>query len=147
MKCTNRKIGILQNNYQTVSSLMKCDFCKKKIHNHDAKCLTSPSRQQTAGRHYSLTSSKLCIGSQHVVQDVPFFMQFKTLRRRENSSELSPGQIANSISHPAHIAFCSFQYPCAPAAMLANCYHAGLFTDIFHSPHAFLEQKFNLGNK
>lgn len=77
------------------------------------------------------------MGPYHVVKAISFFMQFKTLRRRENGSELSLGQIANSISHQADIAFCSFQYPSVPAAMLANCYQTGLFTDILHSSSAF----------
>lgn len=68
---------------------------------------------------------------------ISFFMQFKTLRRREKSRKLSLGRIANSISHQAHPAFCSFQYPCVPAAMLGNRYPTGLFTDIFHSALAF----------
>lgn len=61
----------------------------------------------------------------------------KTLRRHENSSMLSPGQRANSISRQAYIAFCSFQYPCVPAAALANCYQTGLFTAIFRRSCAF----------
>lgn len=61
----------------------------------------------------------------------------KTLRGHENSSMLSPGQRANSISRQAYTAFCSFQYPCVPAATLANRYQTGLFTDIFHHYRAF----------
>ena len=87
--------------------------------------------------HPPLCADQLCIGSHHVVQAISFFMQFKTLRRRENGSKLSLGRIANSISRRAHIAFCSFQYPSAPAAMLALCYQTGLFTHILHSSGAF----------
>lgn len=61
----------------------------------------------------------------------------KTLRGHENSSMLSPGQRANSISRQAYTAFCSFQYPWVPAATLANRYQAGLFTDIFRRYRAF----------
>lgn len=75
------------------------------------------------------------------------FIQFNILRRRENGSKLSPGQIANSISHQADIVFGSFQSPCVPTAMLADCYHTGLLTHILHSISAFLDQNSILGNK
>lgn len=97
------------------------------------------SLQNKKGQHSadSIPRQKTVHGSVPCCACHLFFMQFKTLRRRENGSKLSLGRIANSISQRADTAFYSFQYPSVPTAMLANCYQTGLFTDIFHSSSAF----------
>lgn len=87
--------------------------------------------------HVCTPADVFCFASRLVVHAISFFMQFNTLRRHENSSMLSPGQRANSISRQAYNAFGSFQYPHVPAATLANCYQTGLFTDIFRSSRVF----------
>lgn len=100
--------------------------CNRAIHRAMTKVRKLQKIDPSPG---SLSSGvEVCEDPDHVGRVMSFFMQLKTLRRHENGSKLSLGQIANSISHRADNAFCSFQYPSVPAAMLAHCYQSGLFT-------------------
>lgn len=119
---------------------MKTEQTIKKLGDRKAKrkYITYVSTELFSKSKFSLQNKKKAVhGSIPCCACHLVFMQFKTLRRRENGSKLSLGRIANSISHRADTAFYSFQYPSVPTAMLANCYQTGLFTDIFHSSSAF----------